>query len=306
MTLFSGIFSWGRIPADARRVILLARVRSGTTVFGSLLDTHPDIVTFGEIFNEENKDSYFHFLQSRIRWGRTQLFPSRSGQNFSDYMTHLQRVGARRKPNARVCLANLKYSQSRHLVKRGHMIMDPPYVFECLRQEDIDVIHLIRRNHLRTVLSNHMMKLRVETYPDFKGHYNFLAANRKTKRYLNEVPGKVRLGRGGNLRRELTNFYRRMDEENECVRTAFADREGYLELYYEDLFERRGETQVFAPTVIEKTQRFLRVEDQFDVKPRVLKATPQPLSELMENYDEVARALEDTPYAWFLEDKQTD
>ena len=300
MSLFSGLMARARVPENARSIVLIARSRSGTTVFRALLDTHPEVQTFGEIFNEGNEDSYYHYLHSRIGRDPKLIFPSHSAQNFSDYVKHLQSVGARRKPTAWNFLFDLKYALSRHLVKPWQMFMAPPYIFERIREERFGVIHLVRRNHLRMDLSNRLMILRDENFAGLKGKYHFWANDKKAQRHLNEIPSKVKLGSGQHLRGELLDYYRRLDEETDCIRRTFGDSDDYLELCYEDLFETDGQTQRFSPSVIEKTGRYLGIEDRFDVKPKILKATPQGLDELIENYEEVAKALEGTDYAWFL------
>ena len=305
MAIFSKLSKKPQVPADARSYVLLARSRSGTTVFRALLDTHRSIQTFGEIFNEGNQNSYYHFLASRVGRNPKLLFPSNSEQNLLDYFEDLKQRGVGIKDSARVFVFDLKYGLARHLVKPWQIFLDPPYIFECLRANDIGVIHLVRRNYLRVHLSNELMQLRDKAYDGMKGKYHIWANDTKAKAHLNQVPDKVRIGGDRHVRGQLLNFFGRMDDETESVRKFFADSENFLEICYEDLFEVQKQTQIFSPKVITDTSTFLGVEEAYQIEPKILKATSQPLEDLIENYEEVARALEGTPYAWFLNDSPT-
>src|SRR5579862_8075352 len=76
----------GRDKQAEHLCFVIGRPRSGTTVFKAMLQTHPQVWSFGEVLNEQNPRSYFHFLKRLQAEDRDAISPSRSVQNFLKYL----------------------------------------------------------------------------------------------------------------------------------------------------------------------------------------------------------------------------
>ena len=85
-------------PERPKPCFIIARPRSGTTVFGKMLQTHPQIVSLGEIFNEANPNSYFNFLQRTVIEKPAALLPSSSNRTFLDYVDSCRTQALERNP----------------------------------------------------------------------------------------------------------------------------------------------------------------------------------------------------------------
>src|SRR5579871_2131770 len=72
----------GRDKQAEHLCFVIGRPRSGTTVFKTMLQTHPEVWSFGEVLNESNPCSYFSFLKRLQANDRDAIFPSRSIANF--------------------------------------------------------------------------------------------------------------------------------------------------------------------------------------------------------------------------------
>src|SRR5215470_19395996 len=103
-------------PQDLPRIcFVIARPRSGTTVFSKMLASHPRVVCVGEIFNQSNERSYFHFLKELVHDDADNLFPSNSTRNFLKYVETCRRSAVAKKQNCKVVVLDVKYDQA-HLL----------------------------------------------------------------------------------------------------------------------------------------------------------------------------------------------
>ena len=144
-----------------------------------------------------------------------------------------------------------------------------------LHHDDIKIIHITRKNVLKTILS-----LDIALKTD-QWNTSFIR--------LKSVEKKTRL--------ETQNLLDRIEEiraYEEITRSRFKDRD-ILEITYEDL-------------VRDPMSEFKRVEEYLginDIDPNRItlrKQNPEKLSVLIENYDEVSQILAGTNYAQFLTD----
>ena len=112
-------------------IFMLSFGRSGTTVFGDFLASHPDIVKMGEVLNEQ---TFRSFYRSR-RWFFGSGLPSRVAHNFYLFL----RDRARANPRARL-LFDMKFEML-HLADGNYR--DPGFdfsFFDAVLQSDCPVI----------------------------------------------------------------------------------------------------------------------------------------------------------------------
>jgi len=142
---------------------------------------------------------------------------------------------------------------------------------------DLKIIHLTRRNRLRTVIS--------------------LEIAFKTGQWTQSGKGKSGEFKEKRLRLDSSKLLQRLEqiEEGEATaRTRFRDRE-ILEVVYEEL--------VRSPkTVFESVGMYLGVDGIDCGKIKLRRQNPETLQQLLVNYDEIKSTLRNTRFAESLED----
>jgi hypothetical protein len=247
---------------------ILGRPRSGTTVFKDMLKTHPRIYSAGEIFNESNSQSYFHFLQEQIAGDPAAVLPSHSIANFLNYLDWCQQRAVERKKHARIVVADVKYDQS-------HLIYDPwwrvgslPKIFFLIRERGWKVIDIHRSDIVGLVVSN-QVAIQTKIY-----HSTALepGAKQSARVYINP----------NLLKRELTTTA----SAYQTIHRHFANYKNYLMLTYEEMFDG-GAGGVFAGDVINRLCAFLGVEDKFNRQPKLEKLLGDDVYTHIENAWEI-------------------
>jgi hypothetical protein len=256
-------------PAEApNRFVLLSTPRSGTTWTLDLLNSHPDIVAFSEVFahdhfgnmpdggcqNVSTWDSYSTLkLPDLGRWGRLQLyFQYLDGQVFA--LQH----------GAPVVGFKMMYGQA----IRGFAI--PLY----LKIRQVSVLHLIRWNHLDVLLSEEGRKIR-----------KYYHASRDSE----VAPIQIYI--------EPETLEYRLEQRDDFIRQACRSFQQlgvpYCELVYEDLL--RDDLRIRA--VLD----FLAVESHTEALCSPLrKLNSTNHRELIANYEDVVAALRHTRFADLL------
>jgi hypothetical protein len=135
--------------------VLLARQRSGTNALRSVLDTHPDIFCFNEVFKLSDRHSehpfiktanYFTFLERYCAGDVSRSFPDRSAEAFTDYLAYLRGLVTKK-----LLVLDVKYN-STHIVTDSWREIGEPTLFPLLKAQQIRVLHLTRRNLLRCLI----------------------------------------------------------------------------------------------------------------------------------------------------------
>lgn len=139
--------------------ILLAALRSGTTVLGDSVSRAFGAVLPKEIFvagnalpdvdyrrdsNVQTRTNFFNFRRDLYRSRPELSYPTRQNQEylFRAYLEHIERL-----EKASKFLIDIKYSSFHHLDSFYRFAGDPPGLIEIIRCLDLPVVHL-RRNNL--------------------------------------------------------------------------------------------------------------------------------------------------------------
>ena len=131
---------------DYTRFIVLGRSRSGSNLLRGLLNSHPQVTAFGEIF--QNKET--------ISWGLTGYGQGkRLHQQFQNDPVALLRSQVFRKQPAGICAVGFKIFYYHAQDERWRAVWE-----YLIQDEAIHVVHIKRNNVLRTHLSR---KLAMET-----------------------------------------------------------------------------------------------------------------------------------------------
>lgn len=247
------------------RFIVSATQRTGATFFMNCLSSHPQIQTqkagFGQkhfiIFSfDKRKTGYYLYRSQSMKRQFDHLF--RRKRLVYEYMaTHYQPVDG-------VKAMGLKVSYN----YTGKY----PALLEWLReQDDLRVIHYVRDNVLKTVISRKTARKR--------GLHHSTKKVEPVKVYLQ--PDKL-IGTLALITRQVEKY-----------RQAFPGKP-YLEVSYESFTSHReDETR--------RILQFLDIDQFVPLSTDLVKLNPDSIEDLVENYEEVAQALRGTVYEKYLD-----
>ena len=278
-------------------VVLLARQRSGTNPLRWLLTAHKDITCFSEIFSVLDRDSddrdfedrsyrdvnFLNFAAAKEpNWSQPGVADHR--ELFLDFLEYLRCFS-----DKRYAVLDIKYNTTHLLTEPWAHDLGSPLLFDVIVEQSMKVINVTRKNHLRFVLSNqkalesgdwHVWGERPASYAD----------------------RPLRLDCAG-----LLEELRIRAEEDAAVSRRFEGYPGYRAFEYTQLFEDDGR---LSPEFRRALTDFLEIPDEWEPNQAdgshsqiFRRQASLPLSEAIENYDEVAATLSQTEYEEFLLDE---
>jgi LPS sulfotransferase NodH len=270
---------------DSDVVVMLARQRSGTNPLRDVLDSHADIFCTPEVFHDrpspdahlEVEMNFFSFVEQHPqgRLGRAHGW-SQQHAIFRDFLDFLRSFTEKR-----FVVVDVKYNATHHLNAVWKFISAEPTMFPFIRNDRLYVLNLTRRNYLRYYLSQ------------------FKANRSQTWTALSRARHK-----DDKIELDVEDMLRSLElcrAENRIVDESFAAYKRYLNVDYAELFPTMG-----APVSDEALARiteWLRLDNTFHSEPTYRKQAVLGLSETIENFDEVERALAGTPFEYCLEDE---
>ena len=279
-------------PSDYVRFLILAEARSGSTMLKDALQSSPRIRCFSEIFNVR---------YDGIMYGGVEGYDNNSAEDRAlrdrDFRAFLRERIYGQHP-AEVVAVGFK-----HLVTaRGGSVDD---LLRHLAQDTkIRVLHLRRRNILKRAVSRKLAEatgiwaklpkpsltpalvLRAARHP------RRVAA--RLRRFIQLLQPSRKIGRPRvSVSAEELYYAIIWAKQNAAhVDDLFRDHPK-LSLFYEDLEEDRQE-------VFRQAQEFLGVEPG-PLTVSLVKQNPEPLPELLENYDELRAAYRYSKHAWMFD-----
>jgi hypothetical protein len=246
----------------SRCVLCIGGVRTGTTVFRQMLASHPGFVDRGEIFNTDNPRGYYAFLQARVRDRPEMVLPDAATANLQSYLATYSAPGL-------VSVFDVKYEHLLHLPCAWRLPHTDSVLLRILRNLSLRTIHL-RRNPFHSIVSN-LVANQTRDYHHYKAQSGTEAPP--------AAPPRIRVEReflvnALGLRRRITL---------EVDRVLPISRR--LSLDYESIFTGEGH---FSAETCQRVAHFLDVEDRFAREPALDKVIASPLSEIIENFSEIA------------------
>lgn len=251
------------------KFIILSGGRSGSTYLQQLLDSHPTVTCYDEIFNVTNAQSHsfgtfckkqfpitsWMFLRGKIsKWPFN--FPLRF--LFQQYIKFL----FQEKQNPAVGF-KLTYDQLLHYNA----------IESWLKTNSVSVIHLQRKNPLKAAIS--LLKAKAS------GIYTVTSNDNPQNKKINIRPSEI-----------LDELKRQINEKLKCEEIIQNKRT--ITIYYEDLFGKQSET-------IQTVAAFLKIDNNSFTKPDIAKTNPQNLTDVLENYEEVKKLLQGTEWEKYLD-----
>lgn len=240
--------------------ILAGTQRTGTSLIESTLDSHPEVCSFGEIF----------------------LFRKGRGANIvSGYRYYINQAPAKRTVRHYLARRGLmkEYLDQLGSDCRGSavgfkLMLDQVRIFPCvpeyIRRNNYRVIQVVRRNPLKTYMSRAALR-----------SSKIAHTNRKLKVQKIIIPTD-----------QLVSQLDKILWENRWAERTFPDLD-LLTVYYEDFVASREEQ-------LREIRVFLRIAPYKGMKSDLIKLNPDKLSDLVENFEEVAAALKETQYEQYI------
>lgn len=284
-------------PATAyTRFIIRAGARTGSTMLVRALNSHPRVRCFGELFNAE-----VDFVPFEVEGYDNFSARDRSRRDAKPGSFLRERVFCEQPAPIRAVGFKLLYAQNWRF---------PGLIERLAEDEALRVLHLRRRNLLRALVS---WKIAEASDVWVAPREASIAAALTRPNALRALRHPLRAGaallRRLRLMSSLSNSRPRVTlAQDECasmfryVRAHEARSDevfrghASMTLFYEDLVER---VELF-----DEVQSFLGVE-RASIAPAPRRQNPQPLRELLANYDELRAAFRGTEYAAFFEERPT-
>ncbi len=239
--------------------VIITKGRTGSTLLNSLFDSHPRIRVCGEVIGE------YTLRQPDLRKEILEL----------GALPYVKRCFNRADLESAVGIKILYY-QVEHRYGQRWGVDGLPGVLNFLKsQRDIKIIHLKRRNRLKTFASGRVARL--------------------TKKYI-EYQEETENARNININLTI----------DECERQF--TRIGQWEKYYDDIFQEHKMLEVFYENLVAEQQTecnrlldFLGVRRK-PLSTRFKKQRTNPVSEVIENYEELKRHFSGTEWGRFFDE----
>jgi hypothetical protein len=279
-------------PTDYTRFVVLSHPRTGSTLLVQALNSNPGIVCLGEVFNWVH-----HYV----------------GYDLKGYDNYREEDYKLRNKDPVAFLHSRVFSQQPETIralgfKLHYYHCSPPWGFtglaEHLAQDNgTRVIHLQRRNLLKTLVSNTIGQrtgdwARSVALPPLRSVPKAVIHPARALQRATSIIS-VRISRAVRNRRVTLSpeECRAYFEETESLVSQFDELfrdHAKLTVLYEDILSDRDE--VFA-----RAQSFLGLEPQPVTTTLQKKQNPDDLRVLLENYEELHQAFADTKYADFFQ-----
>ena len=257
-------------------ICTIGEARSGTTVFYSMLASHPEIHSLGEIFNPDDHAGYFGFLEKELSKDPSLIHPKHNTSLFEKFMdTKAIRYGTRK------LHIDVKYDSSHYIYDAWKNNIFVPGAIDYFRVKGYYVINIIRQNYLARLVSNKIAHER--------NIFHYRVGNKNVNPAIDV---KVHIEPSN-----LINQFHAQERKYNLMRNFYKNYPKYLELNYEDWFDENG---WFKQELLSQLAKFLNIGNKLDSKPKFNKIIKQDFSELIANYEEVKKTIENTRFAKFL------
>lgn len=276
------------------RFIILTYARAGSTMLASSLNSSPNIICFRELFNPIMDGIGYHVEGYDNSSAEDRVLRNEDLRKFLRERIFCQHPKAIRAVGFKM--------------PHVHFSSFPGLLEGLVEDTELRVLHLRRRNLLRMLVSLRIAQRTGGWSEDRK-------ATLASKFRLSNVPGAARHPLMATNR--LWRFLRPREPAWKSLRVPLTlseteCREFFKEIerdsdYYDGLFHEHPQlTLYFEDLLKDRRAVFNRVQSFLDLKPRPLAVTtrrqnPEPLRDLIANYDELYAAFKDSPEAAYFD-----
>lgn len=249
------------------KFILLAKQRSGTGFFTSVLNNHPEVNCFPELLlwhSYQDTNNFYHFWREKIIESADNIIPSGKRNVLGEFFDFT--FASKKDKNA--IGVNIKYDQMYTVSSQ----------ISILAEKFNKVIHLVRKNVLKTSISNFL-------------NNNKEKLGRKSHSSEKYDACKVTLPIHENLLTELADYKNNIIKHRKIFKNLYQD--NYLEIFYEDFFDNKiDESNTIREEILQTVFNFLNISHQYNIQTKLMKINPDNLEDLIENYHETKLFLE--------------
>ena len=256
-----------------RPIVICAQQRSGTTVLQENLGQSPLVTNFSEVFHNLEEISPVNYLLFRIEQYREDpalSFPTEDNQRilFDRYMEYLAA-----KSETPFYVMDIKYNSWHHFDTIWHGLFNRPSLVGLVRELDMPVIHVIRRDVFKQYVSNRFAD-KTQTWH----HY----ASEDTK------PNEIEIQIAPSKCQWAMEMSQRRTKQ---FRSWFHGHEKYIELTYEEMFNDGR----FSEQTLAAINALIGVDLQIPTSP-VLKKVLGSVSKVIGNSDEIVQYFQGTQF----------
>ncbi len=246
-------------------IVLLSMQRSGTNFLRRVMGSHPDIdPMFGEIFDPAyigREDCFFNFLRREVKSDADNCLPDRRIDIFERYIAFLESVHEGR------FVLDIKYTSLQHL--DGYWLSPGHELIRLILRKGWPIVHLVREDTFAAEVSNFRARVTNE--------YIVTDTGQKPKDVKFRVePGEMKVAVG--FRNDLVRRYVRRFTDDLATTITFAELTNAENGLNMDVVRSIGERCGVDSAGF---------SDEIPTKKLITK----PLSDVVENYDEVVAAL---------------
>lgn len=258
---------------NSDQIFIIGRQRSGTTVFRELLKNE-GAFDCDEIFHGviSRPHRFYRYVLERIAKQPALVHPQSHPALFWDYVKHLRSI-AKGAPLA----MDVKYFGLNVIPTREDVDGRGPFLFNYMVESGARVVHVVRQNKLRILVSEELSKAT-----------GLWSVSREEDKLTEKKPLTI------NPKAALTFIDAQLNQQKRVA--VQLNRVSDLEaIEYESMFDG----DVFSEHTLQVARRFMAKQD-IDPRPRNIRMNPEPIAQLVENFDELAAALRGTPHEWML------
>ena len=241
------------------KFVILITQRTGSTLLWRYLDLHPEIEAHGEIFLKAmgRQDSYSTFIKNS-NFGKLNNI-LRKRKMISSYMEQI----FPKESKSKAIGFKLMYNQNNDTLS------------DLIKENDFHVIHLIRQNFLKIILSRETARKRSLYHASNSDDIESIKIHLQSE----------------NLIDELYEIKKEVDRNRAVFKST-----AYSEVFYEDLIANKDEV---TKSIINSLG--LSLNGLSDMVFPLKKINSDKIEDIIDNYDEIKNILENSEFREFLD-----
>lgn len=231
--------------------------RTGTSLIRTMLDSHPEVFAIEEAFHMKwlNDLGYAKYIESSFSRKMKHYFMRKD--NIFRYLDELYSLS-----NFSAVGFKIHYSHIKQF----------PMVADCLSKNRINIIHVVRSNVLKTLLSRKMAK--------------------QTKIYHSHQ--KIPVSKIHIPKFRLFYYLKKISQENKQLELLFSNSSSpYIQVNYETVTANLNDEG-------KKLLSFLNVNTSIPISSQLIKINPNNIEDIVINYDELKNWLKGSEFEWCL------
>jgi len=270
--------------------ILLAIQRSGTNFLRGVLDNHPGLVCFPEVFQDakpgEDPTAGYHFgvppfwnlFRERLRADPMVGLPPNRGAVVRDYFDLLAETAEK---EGRTILVDVKYNSLHHMDHYWRGPTAPPEMLKFFGEQGYPIVHQVRDDLVRVAVS----LLHARTTQQYVASGNQNVKSQVLSPEPAEFHNLLRLQKRN--RRTIKGWLRRCPE--------------VLEISYEQLLAPNSPAGLDIDAFV-RVQEFLGLEPFRELVATTKRTTARPLRDVLGNYEVIQKRLAGTEFECYLDE----